>query len=172
MTVCAFGAAWPCGPCQGCRDAAAQLHAQFQAQVLTGVFNSRGDRMMFPKGKTRKVIKAAKDRRAAKVEKSVRAQCVSRDGSCRLRDLKPGDMSTIANHRCQGPSEHAHLGKMKRARTRDMSPEDRHTTGGSCMLCRSAHQQYDAGLVEILGDADEGLSFSLKGAPIDRTTIA
>ncbi len=82
----------------------------------------------------------AKRRRAERpVVKSVRAQCVERDGYCRLAALSP----------CNGPSEWAHLGAKKRARTRGMLPEERHTKAGSFMACRRHHQLYDAGLIEI-----------------------
>lgn len=92
-----------------------------------------------PKGKTRKQLKAKKDRHEAAVKKVVRAVCVQRDGHCRL-------MGTTL---CGGPSEHAHLEEWKRARTRGMTAERRHTTEGSMMACRRHHQKYDAGLIAI-----------------------
>ncbi len=82
----------------------------------------------------------AKRRRAeARVAKHVRALCVERDGYCRLMGLSP----------CDGPSEWAHLGEKKRARTRGMSPEMRHTTSGSLMACSKHHRAYDAGKIGI-----------------------
>ncbi len=82
----------------------------------------------------------AKRRRAEHpVAKSVRAECVERDDYCRLMELS----------RCEGPSEWAHLGANKRARTRGMAPELRHTKAGSFMACRRHHRRYDAGQIEI-----------------------
>jgi hypothetical protein len=44
---------------------------------------------------------------------------------------------------CDGPSQWAHLGDKKRAKTRGMKPDARHTTEGSLMLCRRHHDRYD-----------------------------
>jgi hypothetical protein len=92
-----------------------------------------------PKGAvpTRKQEKGKAQRAEVKVKKSVREQCVDRDGPCRYAKDAP------AQHTCQGPSEWAHLGEKKRAKTRGQAPEVRHTTAGSLMLCRLAHARYD-----------------------------
>ncbi len=71
--------------------------------------------------------------------KAVRAICVERDGYCRLMGLTP----------CDGPSEWCHLEEKKRARTRGMSPEKRHTQDFSMMACRKHHQMYDTGEIQI-----------------------
>ncbi len=42
-----------------------------------------------------------------------------------------------------------HLGDKKRARTRGMKPEFRHTTAGSAMGCSFHHDEYDAGAIEL-----------------------
>ncbi len=82
----------------------------------------------------------AKRRRAeSPVAMFVRERCVDRDGYCRLMGLSP----------CEGPSEWAHLGEKKRARTRGMSPEMRHTVAGSMMMCAKHHRAYDAGQIWI-----------------------
>lgn len=94
------------------------------------------------KGKTRKQLKAKKDRAEAKVKKSVRAACVERDGYCRYH-ASTGEC-------CTGPSQWAHLEEKKRARTRGMSPLDRHTTARSMMLCQSIHAAYDAGFITLM----------------------
>ena len=92
-----------------------------------------------PKGKTRKQLKAKRDRHEAAIKKLVRAVCVERDGHCRL-------MGTTL---CSGPSEWAHLEEWKRARTRSMKAEARHCTAGSAMLCQKHHRLEEAGLIAI-----------------------
>ena len=89
--------------------------------------------------------------------KSVRAQCVERDGDCRFCEWErhPHDTHSDSLEACYGEAcgddvpEWAHLGRMKRARTRGMTPELRHTTGGSLMLCRFHHRLYDSGKIAI-----------------------
>lgn len=82
----------------------------------------------------------AKRRRAEHpVATKVREKCVDRDGFCRLMGLSP----------CSGQSEWAHLEEKKRARTRGMSPEERHTTTHSAMFCTGHHAAYDAGKILI-----------------------
>lgn len=122
-----------------------------------------------PKGPTRKQVKAKAKRVARKVVKSVRAQCVERDGHCRYLYLAvAGDSCPkghLAHPECDGPSEWAHLGDKKRARTRNMPAHIRHTTAGSLMLCAKHHDAYDAGEIVIVGsDANGALAFYDKGA--------
>lgn len=82
----------------------------------------------------------AKRRRAeAPVAAKVRAACVERDGYCRFMGLT----------QCAGPSQWAHLGEKKRARTRGMAPEARHTTTHSAMACERHHWLYDSGKLAI-----------------------
>lgn len=81
-------------------------------------------------------VKGRKDRAEAKVKKSVRAQCVERDGFCRY-----GKLEHVAP--CQGSSQWAHMGKKRRAKTRGMAPTIRHTTADSLMLCQRHHDEYD-----------------------------
>ncbi len=115
----------------------------------------------FPKPKPHRLVKDAKKRVERKVILDVRAQCVTRDGYCRLFRLKVGDViiGSTSWHRCHGQSEWAHLGAMKRARTRGMAAERRHRTDGSVMLCRLAHAAYDAGKLDIRGNPDIALVF-------------
>jgi hypothetical protein len=87
--------------------------------------------------------RAARRRREGPVAKKVRAACVERDGHCRYwleRFVNPF-MEDIAD--CDGPSQWAHFGEKVRAKTRNMKPEQRHTTWGSLMLCRLHHDQLD-----------------------------
>ncbi len=87
----------------------------------------------------------AKRRRAEyPVAKAVRAACVERDGYCRFKAF--GD--------CAGPSEWMHLGEKKRARTRGMRPEQRHTIEGSAMGCAFHHALYDSGEMILTMTAD------------------
>jgi len=102
------------------------------------------------------IAKARAKRRRAEdpVAKRVRATCIDRDGECRVCDWEnnPGDIHIPGD--CgddvdcgdgwnNGPSEWAHLGDGKRARTRGMKPEKRHTTAKSLMLCHLHHDRYD-----------------------------
>lgn len=115
--------------------------------------------------RTRKQLKAKRDREEAKVEKAVRAECVKRDGYCRYGVLKIGDVihpmramnaighlgaaDVVLSAMCDGPSEWAHLEDTRRARTMKMRPELRHHTKGTMMLCRKHHAQYDARLIRL-----------------------
>jgi len=91
-----------------------------------------------PKGPTAKY--RAKRKRADDAERlMVRAKVDERDGYCRLTGLSP----------CSGDSEHAHLEDKKRARTRGMEPQERHTTAGSAMFCTGHHTLYDAGKIAL-----------------------
>ncbi len=96
---------------------------------------------------TRKALKGKKDRNAKKVEKSVRAQCEERDGSCRVGStlaMMGDDRASLTQiGECRGESEWAHLGEKTRAKTRNQAPEVRHTTAGSAMLCTRHHARYD-----------------------------
>lgn len=110
-----------------------------------------------PKGKTRKQLRAAKDRQEMKVIKRVRAKCVVRDGFCRLMGIGP----------CFGVSEWCHMHAKRRARTRNMKPEVRHTTAESFMGCTSHHDAYDAFKIALepmtAKGADGPMSVKVKG---------
>ncbi len=102
-----------------------------------------------PKPESLRKAKARKDRREASVKKSVRAECVARDGDCRICDWEnnPDDIHDddlpMPSEFELNPSEWAHLEDSRRARTRKMRPELRHHTSGSCMMCRFHHALYD-----------------------------
>jgi hypothetical protein len=104
-------------------------------------------------------VKGRKDRKETGVKQLVRALCVDRDGDCRLQK--------VPRFLCSGESEWAHLGDQKRARTRGMEPEERHTTAGSLMLCTGHHRAYDSGRMQIdeltPDGADGPLAFSSAG---------
>lgn len=73
------------------------------------------------------------------VRLEIRRRCVLRDGYCKFAIMGG----------CDGPSEHAHLGRHKRARTRGMDPTDRHTMEGSCMLCERHHGLEERGTLQL-----------------------
>ena len=100
-----------------------------------------------PKPEKRATVKRRKQRAEAAVIQSVRAACVERDGYCRV--AKDAPVATGHLLGCGGPSEWAHFGGWKRARTRGQPASHRHTLSGSLMLCRAHHQAYDAGRVQI-----------------------
>lgn len=105
-----------------------------------------------PKPEPLKRTKRRKLRVESVVKQKVRALCVERDGDCRL--------SRATGHVCGGESEWAHMGDKKRARTRGMKPELRHTTAGSLMLCTLLHRAYDAGdllINPVTPDGADGL---------------
>ena len=99
-----------------------------------------------PKGKTRKQLKAKRDRIAKVIEKIVRAKCVDRDGFCRLMGCGP----------CQGVSEWCHMHVKRRSKTRNLPPEVRHTTMESFMACTSHHAAYDAHRITLEPLTDRG----------------
>ncbi len=115
----------------------------------------------FPKGPTRKAVKAKKGRLEKTMIALVRTACVLRDGHCRFtfagqtanQDRVVGQQ-VVCNGR--GQSEWAHFGRYKRARTRNERPQDRHQTAGSLMLCTAHHRAYDAGTLQITALTDRG----------------
>lgn len=102
--------------------------------------------------KTIRQVKDRAKRAEGKVKKSVRAQCVLRDGPCRFGmpsleaitlDKRAGTMNFAAPG-CAGPSEWAHMHSRRRSQTRNQAPEVRHDTRYSFMACQLHHDQYDA----------------------------
>ena len=119
-----------------------------------------------PKPELRRTVRMRAKRQAAKVVKVVRAQCVERDGYCRIGewennpdDLHDGALTGEGEPliACDGRSEWAHLGEQKRFKTRGQPATKRHTTAGSLMLCQRHHRDYDAGRMEIRGDDANGV---------------
>ena len=96
-----------------------------------------------PKPTPRKRVKGRKERREAAVKTSVRAQTVERDGHCIIASRFPRGYVALLGV-CQGPSQWAHVGRHRRCFTRGMTPEQRHTTAGSCQMCEKHHTAYDA----------------------------
>ena len=105
-----------------------------------------------PKGKTRKQLKAKRDRHEANVIRAVRAAVAERDVDCRIWWSR-ADMDG-----CEGELEWCHLGEWKRYATRKMAPEKRHHTRGSFMACTKHHRMYDAGelVIEYGPDGADG----------------
>lgn len=90
----------------------------------------------FPKGKTRRQIKARKDRSEAAVIKKVRAEAEARDGFCIWMWSNEGP--------CEGVSEMAHLDDYRRFQTRGQAPELRHQLQFVAMMCSRHHRLFDA----------------------------
>lgn len=99
-----------------------------------------------PKPMSRKRLKGRKDRAERKVKKSVRAQCVARDGFCRL--ARPW-REPLGVGGCNGKSEWAHLEEQRRFKTRGQAPDQRHNTANSMMLCSVHHRLYDARKIRL-----------------------
>lgn len=107
--------------------------------------------------------KTARRRRAeGEVVKAVRPMCVARDGYCRTSRYDLLAASHALGICCRGRSEWAHLGDKKRARTRGMAPEERHTTAGSLMLCGRMHRLYDDGELQIEALTEHGADGRLR----------
>ena len=102
--------------------------------------------MTFPKPERRKTTKARKDRHEAAVIAKVRADVAERDGRCRIGwPLRPEDQ-TVAMFDvmgCDGPSQWCHLPPKTRAQTRNMPPEQRHSTAWTIQACQRHHDRID-----------------------------
>src|SRR5687767_8399216 len=98
---------------------------------------SNASTLRYPKGKTRKQLKAREDREETKREQVVRGECVERDGHCAVKGY-----DWILG-RCDGDSEWAHHHARGRWRTRGMPPEYRHHRRFSFMGCTRHHSAYD-----------------------------
>ena len=98
-----------------------------------------------------------KKRTESKHALKIRALVAERDGYCRVNQAG----ATFLVGDCKGVSEWAHLGDFRRFKTRGLPPEQRHTTGGSLMLCSFHHASYDRQkTMDIIGtDADQPLEF-------------
>ena len=108
------------------------------------------------KPEPRKRVKGRRKRQETTVVKSVRAQCVDRDGHCLIWSRA---IAGWMFERCHGPSEWAHIGQHRRSHTRGMAPHRRHTTAGSGMLCQRHHQAYDAHAFDLVpSDAALGMN--------------
>lgn len=121
--------------------------------------------------KTRRQLKARQDRQEAQIKRLVRAAVVVRDGTCRLLAAELSAVHDVVlypnvdRHRCAGnPGEWAHFGDKRRSRTRGQAPEIRHTTAGSLMLCKTAHEAYEAGRLRITALTRNGCDGRLKFA--------
>lgn len=109
----------------------------------------------------RKTLKGRKDRAEAKVEKAVRAQCVDRDGYCRIqKDVAwPVDGQ---RYTCDGESQWAHMHARRRSQTRGRDPEVRHSSRYSFMACAFHHSEYDAHRLIITARTRKGADGPLK----------
>jgi hypothetical protein len=62
-----------------------------------------------------------------------------RDGYCRLAGV-------VCFGPCSGPSQFAHFGEWRRAKTRGMDPSERHSKERGLKLCSRHHGLYDGQL--------------------------
>lgn len=121
-----------------------------------------------PKQEPRKRTKARARRVESLQAQKVRAQVFERDGDCRLNVPSLVDLFGA----CSGESEWAHLGDMRRFKTRGKAPAERHTTAGSLRLCSGHHAQYDGrarpriGIQPASSDGADGRLGFFKGAAI------
>lgn len=116
----------------------------------------------FPKPTKRKTLKRRRSHLEVAIKQAVRAACVQRDGYCRLETDQMRAGHLLLPLTCAGPSEWAHWEQQKRARTRGMAPEQRHTIMGSLMLCRKHHRLYDSGRLQIVAHTDDGCNGPLE----------
>lgn len=111
---------------------------------------------MFPKPEPRRREKPRRARAERAVKQAVREQVVLRDGYCRIRDVFV---------RCRGLSTWNHL--RRRSETRNLPPEERHTTATSIMNCQEHHRmidEHEIGWTYVTErQADGPMTFSHKG---------
>lgn len=100
--------------------------------------------------------KAKAARAESKVVKATRALTVLRDGYCLVASRLPASISVLLGP-CAGPSEWAHIGRLRRCFTRGLPPEVRHTTVGSGQMCQRHHAMYDLHEFDITTDAHAGM---------------
>ena len=83
---------------------------------------------------------------------SVRAAVLERDGFCRVGQL----MSKASQKPCDGPLAWCHLQGHRRAQTRRMAPERRHSTAWTVMLCQFHADQEERRLLTYWALTDRG----------------
>jgi hypothetical protein len=92
-----------------------------------------------PKGPSRKTLKRKARALEVDIIDRVRAECVDRDGYCRIR--QSGADALLGP--CRSFSQWAHLEEHRRGKTRNQPPEERHQRKFSCMMCDGHHDLYD-----------------------------
>ena len=115
-----------------------------------------------PKGKTRKQLKARKDRHEAAVKSSVRAEVFAREREmCAVVSrLMSRDMFDVvkAFGVCSGPLQHAHLKGKRKSATRGQAPEERHQTATSLALCELHHEAEEHKGLRFIGLTKAGMN--------------
>jgi hypothetical protein len=90
---------------------------------------------------------------------------VERDGGCRVWHVK-AEWDVVSKWglygACAGQPEWAHLRGHRRSQTRGMSPEARHTTKHSLMLCTRHHRQEESGRLRITYLSERGCDGPLR----------
>lgn len=93
------------------------------------------------RAKTRIRPMSAKRRAEQRIVAQVFKDIEPRDGDCRIR-LLDYESQQLAGP-CSGPTDPMHLGEWRRAKTRRMAPEVRHTRKTILRGCRGHHRAYD-----------------------------
>lgn len=86
--------------------------------------------------------RASKRRRDLAAQRAVVDQLKARDGVCRLFGL-------FSVGQCYGFTSPHHLGAKKRAFTRGMAPDERHSPAWECLLCERHHEMVERHLLEL-----------------------
>ena len=115
-----------------------------EMRVVSGLFQWEKGKSYFKSDLTpRRRLKGRKERAEARVKRQVRAACVERDGDCLV-------LTRVGLPGCKGPSTWAHFSGHRRSQTRGMSPERRHDTRFSGMLCERHHGQEESGRYQVV----------------------
>lgn len=104
--------------------------------------------------------RARRKAKEAPVIKTVRKQCVRRDGHCRIAKAP---VAVVGE--CAGESQWAHFGEKKRAKTRGQAPEQRHDRQHTFMGCERHHGLYDRGELKL-----DALTKRVCDGPLKMTT--
>lgn len=96
--------------------------------------------LAIPKGLTRAELKGKLTYRERQIIQRNRAKCDRRDGFCRIGYW--GEIAIALFGECYGGSEWHHF--VKRSMTRNMPPEDRHSTEVSGKVCATHHRMLEA----------------------------
>jgi hypothetical protein len=100
-----------------------------------------------------KPMSAAK-RKENRLVRQVFAEIEPRDGRCVIQRLDYE--SQLLAGPCSGPSDPMHLGEWRRAKTRRMAPEVRHTRQTILRGCRGHHRAYDGHDFDLAYERDKG----------------
>lgn len=109
-----------------------------------------------PKPEPRRRVRNRARRHEQAVKQDVRAAVETRDGYCRVGQMRRDYTD------CAGPSQWAHLDGHRRSETRGMKAEARHTTAASAMLCQRHHELEETGRLSLVALDDRGADGALQ----------